>query len=47
MRLYQWPTFRAVASEFAGIRDNPTNELVIHSIEEWGVRESEEQPSST
>ncbi|MFD7898228.1 hypothetical protein [Streptomyces sp. NPDC059743] len=45
--LYQWPTFLAVASESASIRDNPTNGLVIHSIEEWGVRESAEQPSST
>ncbi|MEU9350972.1 ABC transporter family substrate-binding protein [Streptomyces griseoloalbus] len=36
--LYQRPTFLAVASEFANIRDNPTNGLVIHNIEEWGVR---------
>ncbi|WP_433549059.1 ABC transporter family substrate-binding protein [Streptomyces sp. CA-294286] len=36
--LYQRPTFLAVASEFANVRDNPTNGLVIHNIEEWGVR---------
>ncbi|QNP66626.1 ABC transporter family substrate-binding protein [Streptomyces genisteinicus] len=50
--LYQRPTFLAVASEFANIRDNPTNGLVIHNIEEWGVRDtpahtSEHTPAHT
>jgi peptide/nickel transport system substrate-binding protein len=38
--LFQKPTFLAVYSQFANIRDNATSSSPGYNVEEWGLRAS-------